>query len=149
MDSWKEVVQPSKKPRSVDPRRSNPIQTAWKTTSNKKLRQKNKKSRSVTIQLSGDRDKKNKGSRSDNTPGHIKLRSEHTPNDPISTISDIQESRSVGNSSRPQRMTNVAGHLKNQLYIDSSASLHILFDKELLGELNDINKPLKIQAVDV
>ena len=32
VDSWKEVVRPSKKPRSVDPRRSNPIQTARKTT---------------------------------------------------------------------------------------------------------------------
>ena len=35
VDSWKEVVRPSKKPRSVDPRRSNPIQTAPKTTNNK------------------------------------------------------------------------------------------------------------------
>ena len=34
--SWKEVVQPAKKPRSVDPRRSNPIQTVKKTTRNKK-----------------------------------------------------------------------------------------------------------------
>ena len=32
----KEVVRPSKKPRSVGPRRLNPIQTALKTTSNKK-----------------------------------------------------------------------------------------------------------------
>ena len=30
VDSWKEVVRPSKKPRSVGPRRSNPIQTARK-----------------------------------------------------------------------------------------------------------------------
>ena len=37
VDSWKEVVQPSKKTRSIDPRRSNPIQTVRKTTSNKKL----------------------------------------------------------------------------------------------------------------
>ena len=108
MDSWKEVVQPSKKPRSVDPRRLNPIQTAQKTTNNKKLRQKNKKSRSVTIQLPGDRDKKNEGSKSDNIPDHIKLRSEHTPNDPISTISDIQELRSVDDSSTQQRVTSVA-----------------------------------------
>ena len=91
VDSWKEVVRQSKKPRSVDQRRSNLIQTARKTTSNKKLRQKNKKSRSVTLQLPGERDKKNKGPKSDNTPDDIKLRSEHTPNDPISTISNIQE----------------------------------------------------------
>ena len=107
---------------------------------------KNKKSRSVTIQIPGDRDKKKKGSRSDNTPGHIKLRCEHTPNDPISIISDIQELRSTDNSSTPQRMTSVAGHPKNRLYIDSGASLHILFNKELMGELHNIDKPLKIQT---
>ena len=138
VDSWVEVVRPSKKPRSVDPRRSNPIQTVRKTTNNKKLRQKNKKSRSVTIQIPEDRDNKNKGSRSDNTPGHIKPRSEHTPNDPISTISDLQEFRSVDDGSTPQRITSIAGHPKNRLYIDSGASLHILFNKELLGKLHNI-----------
>ena len=45
VDSWKEVIRPSKKSRSVDPCRSNPTRTAKKTTSNKKLQQKNKKSR--------------------------------------------------------------------------------------------------------
>ena len=43
-------------------------------------------------------------------------------------------------------MTSVAGHSKNRLYIDSGASLHILFNKELLEELNDIKVPIKIQA---
>ena len=43
-------------------------------------------------------------------------------------------------------MTSVAGHPKHRLYIDSGASLHILFNKELLGELNDIKVPVKIQA---
>ena len=43
-------------------------------------------------------------------------------------------------------MTSVAGHPKNRLYIDSGASLQILFNKELLGELNKIEVPLKIQA---
>ena len=43
-------------------------------------------------------------------------------------------------------MTSVAGHPKNILYIDSDASLHILFNKELLGELNDLKIPVKIQA---
>ena len=38
VDSWKEVVRSSKKPRSIDPRRSNSIQTVRTTTSNKKLR---------------------------------------------------------------------------------------------------------------
>ena len=45
VDSWKEVVQPIKKPRSVGPHKSKPK----KTTSKKKTNQKNKKSRSVTI----------------------------------------------------------------------------------------------------
>ena len=89
VDSLKEVVRPSNKPRRIGPRKSTPMQTARNTTSNKKLWQQNKKSRSVTLQLPGERDKKNKGSRSGNTPADIKLRSEHTPNNPISTISEI------------------------------------------------------------
>ena len=113
VDSWKEVVQPSKKPRSVDPHRLNPIQKVRKTTSNKKLQQKNKKSRSVTIQISEDRNNKNKESRSDNTPGHIKPRSEYTPNNPISTTSDLQELRSVDKDSTLQRMVSVTRHPKN------------------------------------
>ena len=36
VDSWKEVVQPTKKSRSVDARKSKPIQTVKKTTNNKK-----------------------------------------------------------------------------------------------------------------
>ena len=43
-------------------------------------------------------------------------------------------------------MTSVAGHPKNRLYIDSGASLHILFNKELMGGLQDLDRPLKIQA---
>ena len=43
-------------------------------------------------------------------------------------------------------MTSVAGHPKNRLYIDSAASLHILFNKELLGGLHNIANPLKVQA---
>ena len=69
--SWKEVVQPTKKPRSVDPRKLKLIQTAKKTTSNKKTRLKNKKSRSVMniIQIPEDCRNKNKKSRSHTTPG--------------------------------------------------------------------------------
>ena len=146
VDSWKKVVRPSKKPRNVDPRRSNPMHTVRKTTSNKKLRQNNTRSRSVTIQTHEDRNNKNKESRSDNTLGHIKPRSEYTPNNPISTISDLQELRSVDEDSTPKHMTSVTGHPKNRLYIDSGASLHILFNKELVGELQNIDKPLKIKA---
>ena len=145
VDSRKEVVRPSKKPRSVGPCRSDPIQIAGKTTNNKKLQQMNKKSRSVSMKLPGERYKKTKGPRSGKAPDD-KLRSEYTPNDPISTISDIHELRSVDDSSTPQQMTSVTGHPKNRLYINSGASLHILFNRELLGQLNDIKVPIKIQA---
>ena len=47
MNSWKEVVRPTKKPRSIGPHKSKPK----KTTNNKKIHQNNKKSRSVTIQI--------------------------------------------------------------------------------------------------
>ena len=67
------------------------MQTVRKAMSNKKLQQKNKKFRNVTIQIPEDCNNKNKGSRSGNTPGHVKLRSEYTPNNPITTISDLQE----------------------------------------------------------
>ena len=45
---WKEVVRPTKKPRSVGPHKSKPKET----TSMKKTRQKNKKSRSVKVEVS-------------------------------------------------------------------------------------------------
>ena len=43
-------------------------------------------------------------------------------------------------------MTSVAGHPKNRLYIDSGSSLRILINKELMGGLVDLDRPLKIQA---
>ena len=43
-------------------------------------------------------------------------------------------------------MISVAGHPKNRLYIDSGVSLYILFNKELMGGLQDLDRPLKIQA---
>ena len=122
VDSWKEVVRPTKKPRSVDPRKSKLIQTTKVTTNKKKIRQKNRKSRSVTVQVPEDHRNKNKEPRNDNTPGHIKPRSESTPNDHISTISDLNELRSEVVDSTPQRMISVAGHPKNRLDIDSGAS---------------------------
>ena len=48
--------------------------------------------------------------------------------------------------STPQRMASVVGHPKNRLYINSGAFLHILFNKELMEGLVNLNKPLKIQA---
>ena len=148
VDSWKEVVQPTKKPRSVDPHKLKPMQTLKKKTKNKKRQQRNKKSRSVTIQVPENCKNKNKELRSDNTPVHIKPRGECAPNNPISTISDLHELRNDDEDSTPQRMTNVAGHPENRLHIDSGASLHIIFDKELISELYNTDKPLKIQASD-
>ena len=144
VDSWKKIVRPTKKPRSVDQHKSKPIQTIKKTINNKKIQQKNKKSRSVTIQIPEDHGNNNKEPRSDNTQSDMKLKSDSTPNDPISTISDIHELRSDNEMSTPQRITSVTGHPKNRLYIDSGASLHILFNKKLLGGLHNIANTLKI-----
>ena len=47
VDSWKEVVQPFRKPRSVGPRKSKPT----KSTNQKMINQKNKKSRRVTVEI--------------------------------------------------------------------------------------------------
>ena len=88
----------------------------------------------------------NKEPRNGNTPGCIKPRSESTPTNPISTISNLHELRNDDEDSTPQHMTSVTGHPKNQLYIDRGASLHILFKKELMGELHNTDKPLKIQT---
>ena len=49
VDSWKEVVRPTKKPRSVGPHKLKPK----KVISKKKTNQKNKKSRSVTVLIPG------------------------------------------------------------------------------------------------
>ena len=65
---------------------------------------------------------------------------------PMNTISELEESRSVREASTLQLMISVAGHPKNRLYIDSGASLHILFNKELMGGLQDLDRPLKVQA---
>ena len=69
VDLWKKVIRPTKKPRSVDPLKSKPIQTAKKTMNNKKTRKKNRKSRSFTVQVPDDHRDKNKEPRSDNTQG--------------------------------------------------------------------------------
>ena len=113
-----------------------------------KLRQKNKKSKSVmnTIQIPKDCRNKNMKSRSHSTPGPKKPRSESISSNPMSTISDIHELRSKDKDSTPQRMTSVAGHPKNRLYINNGESLHILFNKELMGGLQNLDRPLKIQA---
>ena len=61
-------------------------------------------------------------------------------------IPEIEESRIGKESSTPQRMTSVAAHSKSRVYIDSGASILILFNKELMGGLVNLNRPLKIQT---
>ena len=56
------------------------------------------------------------------------------------------ESRSGEDASTPQRLVSVAGHPKNHLFIDSGASLHIIFNRELLGGLIKLDRAIKIQA---
>ena len=60
-------------------------------------------------------------------------------------ISKLDESRSVEEASTPQHMTSVAENPKNWVYIDSGASIHILFNKELIGGVVNLHMPLKIQ----
>ena len=115
---WKEVVQPTKKPRSVGPHKLKPK----KTTSKKKTNQKNLKSRSVTVLIP-------EKSRS------VKIQ---TP--------EPEELRSKEDTSTPQRLVSMAGHPKNHLFIDSGASLHIIFNRELLGGLIKLDRAIKIQA---
>ena len=93
--------QPTKKPRSVGPDKSKPIQITKKATNNKKLHQKNRKSRSVTIQIPDDHRNKNKESRSDSTQHPEKPRSVNTQKNPMNTISDLEEKRSVKEDSTP------------------------------------------------
>ena len=88
----------------------------------KKTCQKNKKSRSVTIRI----------------PEKTRSMKVQVP--------EPEESRSGDDSSTPQRLASVAGHPKNRLYMDSGASIHILFNKELLGGIVNLDKSIKIQA---
>ena len=61
-------------------------------------------------------------------------------------VPEPEESRRGDDPLTPQRLASVAGHPKNRLYIDSGASIHILFNKELLGGIVDLDKSIKIQA---
>ena len=116
MDSQKEFVRPTKKPRSVGPHKSK----TKKSTSKKLTNQKNKKSRSVTTLIP-------------KKPRRVKIQ-----------LPEAEKSRSGENASTPQRLVNVAGHLENCLYIDSGASLNIIFNRELLGGLIKLNRLSRI-----
>ena len=80
MDSWMEVVQPSRKSRSVGSCKSKPKNT----TNQKKINQKNKKSRSMTIQTP-------------KKPRSVKIQ---TP--------ELEELRSGEDTLTPQRLVSVA-----------------------------------------
>ena len=56
------------------------------------------------------------------------------------------ESRSGEDASTPQRLVSVAGHLSNHLFIGSGTSLHIIFNRELLGGPIKLDRAIKIQA---
>ena len=102
----------------------------------------------MSIQLPEHSRSKNKKSRSDTTQLHAKPRSVRTPKIPMNTttpLSEIEELKSAKEASTPQRMVSVVRHSKTRLDIDSGASIHILFNKELLGGLVNLNVPLKIQ----
>ena len=79
VNSWKEVVQPTREPRSVGPHKSKPK----KTTSKEKTNQKNKKYRSVTIQIP-------------EKPRSVKI-----------LMPEPEESRSGEDVSTPQRLVSV------------------------------------------
>ena len=58
------------------------------------------------------------------------------------------ELRRVVDILKPQQEVSLAGHPKNCFYISSSAFLHILFNRELLGGLIQLDQIIKIQAYD-
>ena len=134
---------------SIGPHKSKPIQTIKKTANNKKVHQKNKKCKSVSSHLPKHPRSRNKKSRSDDTQLPEKPRSVRTPKNPMDTkilIIEIEKLRSGKEASTPKRMASVAEHPKNCLFINSSASIHIVINKERLGGLVNLNRPLKIQA---
>ena len=109
-----------------------------KATNNKKISQKNRKSRSVSIQLPEHPKTENKKSRSYTILLPEKPRSVRTPKNPMNTkipVSEIEGSRSGEEASTPQCMASVARHLKNRVYINSGAFIRILFNKELFQGL--------------
>ena len=66
-----------------------------------------------------------------------------------SASSKSRKARSAVPKSRSgslQQVRSVAGHHKNRLYIDSGASLHILFNRELLEDIRDLDRPKDIAA---
>ena len=61
-------------------------------------------------------------------------------------VPEPEESRSGDDTSTPQRLASVVEHPNNHLYIDSGTSIHILFNKEVLGGIVNLDTSIKIQA---
>lgn len=66
---------------------------------------------------------------------------------------DNKKARSDGNSvklrsgkAKPSPSTSRAGHPKNRLYLDSGASVHILFNREMIQHMETISSPLTISG---
>ena len=60
--------------------------------------------------------------------------------------SELEELKSGEDTLTPQRLVSVPEHPKNHLYINSGASIHTLFNWELLGGLIQLDRSIKIQA---
>lgn len=50
-------------------------------------------------------------------------------------------------TSNKKRKKSIAGHPSYRLYLDSGASVHILFCRELMGKLHQLKEPLNISGV--
>ena len=61
-------------------------------------------------------------------------------------MSEPEELSSMIDTLEPQQDVSVAGHPKNHLYMDSGASVHILFNQDLLGGLVQLDRVIEIQA---
>ena len=64
----------------------------------------------------------------------------------MSVLPEPEVLRSVVDTLKPQQDVSVVGHPKNHLYIDSGESVHILFNRLLLGGLTQLDRVIKIQA---
>ena len=66
---------------------------------------------------------------------------QHIPSD-----KSRSESRNNNDKPRSDKGKSIAGHPKHRLYLDSGASIHITFNKDLLNERYLLHKPMKISA---
>ena len=115
---WKEVVQPTKKPRSVGPHKSK----LENTTSKKKTRLKTKKFKSMNTQIP-------------EKPKNVMMQM------PVPAWSRSREEAMI-----PKHLVKMDKDPKKHSYINSSTSIRNIFNKELLVGLVKFNRALKIQT---